>query len=184
MRGAERTFAAFADVWPEAPLYTLVYDEETTDGRFAGRHVRSALLRGSTVRQRGIRRLRRLFPWAVRRLPVHEHDIVISSSTGFALGVRPRNDAVHVCYCHSPFRDAWQDRDELIAQAPTLKRAFLRRGLVAIRRADLKSAGRVTDFVANSALTQERIAEFYGRESTIIHPPVEVDRFTTAEPED
>ncbi|HEX6714078.1 MAG TPA: glycosyltransferase [Thermoleophilaceae bacterium] len=96
MRGAERTFAAIADVWPDAPIYTLVYDEETTDGRFAGREVHSSMVQGATqVRHRGFRRMQRLFAWAVRRLPVSRHDLVISSSTGFALGVRPHRDAAH-----------------------------------------------------------------------------------------
>jgi glycosyltransferase involved in cell wall biosynthesis len=184
MRGAERTFAAIADIWPEAPLYTVVYDAGTTEGRFAGRDVRSALLRGSPVRQRGIRRLRRLFPWAVRRLPMHEHEIVISSSTGFALGVRPRIDAIHVCYCHSPFRDAWQDRDEALARISRFARPAARLGFRALRRADRRASTRVTDFVANSNITRRRIEEFFGRDATVIHPPVEVERFAPRDPED
>jgi glycosyltransferase involved in cell wall biosynthesis len=175
MRGAERTFAAIADLWPDAPIYTLVYDEETTDGRFAGRDVHSSMLQGQRVRQRGYQRMQRLFAWAVRRLPVTEHDLVISSSTGFALGVRPRRDAAHVCYVHTLFREAWVDD----GAGP-----FARLGYTALRRADRGSAAGVTDFVANSAFTQRRLEEAFGRESTVIHPPVEVERFTPREPED
>jgi glycosyltransferase involved in cell wall biosynthesis len=175
MRGAERTFAAIAGLWPEAPIYTLVYDEETTDGRFAGRDVHSSMLQGQRVRQRGYRRMQRLFAWAVRRLPVEQHDVVISSSTGFALGVRPNRDAAHVCYVHSLFREAW----DLDGAGP-----FARLGFSALRRADRSAAAHVTDFVANSALTQRRLEEAFGRESTVIHPPVEVQRFAPREPED
>ena len=175
MRGAERTFAAIADLWPEAPIYTLVYDEETTEGRFAGREVHSSMVQGSQIRQRGYRRMQRLFAWAVRRLPVSEHDLVISSSTGFALGVRPNRDAAHVCYVHSLFREAWQDD----GAGP-----FARLGYTALRRADRGAAAGVNDFIANSALTQRRLEEAFGRESTVIHPPVEVERFTPREPED
>ena len=176
MRGAERTFAAIADVWPDAPIYTLVYDEETTDGRFAGRDVHSSMVQGSSnVRQRGFRRMQRLFAWAIRRLPVHGHDVVISSSTGFALGVRPRRDAVHVCYCHSLFREAWQED----GRGPLAQLGYL-----TLRNADRRAARDVSDFVANSALTQRRLEEAFGRESTVIHPPVEVDRFTARTPED
>ena len=184
LRGPERTFAAIAELWPDAPLYTLLYDEAATDGEFAHREVLSSLLQGRAARQRGWNRRVALFPAAVRRLPVEQHDLVVSSSRGFALGAHHRDDAVHVCYCHSPFRDAWHDSADLLAGASALKRALIRRGLNSIQRADLKAAARVTDFVANGALTQQRIAEFYGRESTIIHPPVEVDRFMPAEPED
>jgi glycosyltransferase involved in cell wall biosynthesis len=175
MRGAERTFAAIADLWPEAPIYTLVYDEETTEGRFAGREVHSSMLQGQRVRQRGFRRMQRLFAYAVRRFPVNRHDLVISSSTAFALGVRPHRDAAHICYCHSLFREAWQDDGK-----PSLAGV----GYVALRRADCRSAAGITDFVANSVLTQRRIEEAFGREATVIHPPVEVDRFTPREPED
>jgi glycosyltransferase involved in cell wall biosynthesis len=175
MRGAERTFAAIADLWPEAPIYTLVYDEETTDGRFAGRDVHSSMVQGSQVRQRGYRRMQRLFAWAVRRLPVTGHDLVISSSTGFALGVRPRRDAAHICYCHTLYRDAWLDN----GRGP-----LAGVGYMALRRADRAAARGVDDFVANSRLTQQRLEEFFGRESTVIHPPVEVERFSPREPED
>jgi glycosyltransferase involved in cell wall biosynthesis len=175
MRGAERTFAAIADLWPEAPIYTLVYDEETTDGRFAARDVHSSMLRGSQVHARGYRRMQRLFAWAVRRLPVSEHDLVISSSTGFALGVRPGRDAAHICYCHTLFREAW----DLDGAGP-----FARLGFSALRRADRAAASGVTDFVANSALTASRISDAFGRDATVIHPPVEVDRFSVGEVED
>jgi glycosyltransferase involved in cell wall biosynthesis len=175
MRGAERTFAAIADLWPEAPIYTLVYDEETTDGRFAGRDVHSSMVQGSNVRQRGFRRMQRLFAWAIRRLPVHDHDVVLSSSTAFALGVRPRRDAVHVCYCHSLFREAWSED----GRAPL---AGL--GYAMLRRADRSAAAHVNDFIANSAYTQARLEEAFGREATVIHPPVEVERFSPREPED
>jgi glycosyltransferase involved in cell wall biosynthesis len=174
MRGAERTFAAIADEWADASIYTLVYDEETTDRRFAGREVYSALLEGR-VRERGLHRLQRLFPWAVRRLPVASHDLIISSSTGFALGVHPHRDAVHVCYCHSLLRPAWDG-----SSAGPLARL----GFGVVRGADRRASRTVTDFVANSALMRDRIAECFGREATVIHPPVEVERFSPGEPDD
>jgi glycosyltransferase involved in cell wall biosynthesis len=175
MRGAERTFAAIADLWPEAPIYTLLYDEETTDGRFSGREIHSSMLQGSQFRGRGYRRMERLFAWAVRRLPVGEHDLVISSSTAFALGVRPNQDAAHVCYCHS-LRPAARQEDS--------RDPLARIGQMALRRADRAAARGVDDFVANSRMTQRRIEEWFERESTVIHPPVDVDRFSPREPED
>ena len=184
MRGAERTFAAIADVWHDATIYTLLYDEETTDRRFADRDVHSSLLQGSRVRHRRFQRLQRLFPWAVRRLPVGEHDLLISSSTGFAIGVHPPRGAVHICYCHTPFRYAWHERELGLSQTQVLGRPLVSAAMSAIRRADRRATTRVTDFVANSAITRERIEEFYGREATVIHPPVEVDRFAPGVPED
>src|SRR3954447_14657968 len=175
MRGAERTFAAIADEWPDASLYPLVYDEETTEGRFADRQVHASMLQGQRVRQRGYRRMQRLFAYAVRRLPVAGHDLVISSSTAFAMGVRPHRDAVHVCYCHSLFREAWDSGG---------KPSLAGDGFMALRRADRRAAADVNDFVANSAYTAGRLEEIFERQSTVIHPPVEVERFTPREPDD
>jgi glycosyltransferase involved in cell wall biosynthesis len=184
MRGAERTFAAIADVWADAPIYTLLYDEQMSDRRFAGRDVHTSLLRTSELRERGFARLRRLFPLAVRRLLVHEHELLITSSTGFALGARPGRDAVHVCYCHSLLREAWHDREESLAATDVFSRPLARLRTGTLRRADRRSSTTVTDFVANSAITGRRIEEFLGRESTVIHPPVEVERFSPRAPED
>lgn len=183
-RGPERTFEAIASIWPEAPIYTLVYDEASTDGIFAGHHVWAGFGEGRRVRQRGIARLRPAFPRAVKRLPVWEHDVVVSSSTGFALGVQHRDDAVHVCYVHYPDRETWQHRDEALAQAGRLGRPLGQYRSSKKRREDRAAAWRVTDFVANSEFTRQRIQDYYDRDATVIYPPVEVDRFTIAEPED
>jgi glycosyltransferase involved in cell wall biosynthesis len=184
LRGAERTFAEIAECWPDAPIYTLLYDEQGTSRRFAGRDMRTSFLQRTRIRQRGFRRLLPVFPLAMRRLPVQEHDLVVSSSSAFALQVKPREDAVHVCYCHSPFRYAWHERERGLAEVKPPLRPLLRIATNGIRRSDAHAAQRVTDFIANSAITRDRIAEFYGRESTIIHPPVDVARFAVGEPED
>jgi glycosyltransferase involved in cell wall biosynthesis len=115
---------------------------------------------------------------------VQEHDVVVSSSSAFAHGVRKREDAVHVCYCHTPFRYAWFERSRALEEVPPPARPLLRRMLDRIRRWDRESADGVTHYVANSELCRERIQEFWGRDAPVVHPPVDVDRFETAEPED
>jgi glycosyltransferase involved in cell wall biosynthesis len=184
MRGAERTFAELAELYPTAPIYTTLYSERGTEGRFAGRRVRTSRLQWLGLRQRGFRRLLPLFPAAVERLPVAEHALVVSSSSAFALGVRPGPDAVHVCYCHTPFRYAWHERDRALAEVRAPLRKRLDRTLERIRRWDVAASRRVDSFVANSELTRERIAAAYERPATVVHPPVELDRFQPAEPGD
>ena len=184
MRGAERTFAAIADCWANAPIYTLLYDPASTNGRFDGRDVRPSALQRLRVGQDGFRRLLPLFPLAAERLPVGGHDVVISSSSAFAHGVRPVEGALHVCYCHSPFRYAWHAQATALAECPRPLRPALRGTLGWIRRWDLRASQRVTHYVANSQITQRRIEQFWGREAPIVHPPVEVDRFTIGIPED
>jgi glycosyltransferase involved in cell wall biosynthesis len=184
MRGAERTFDAMASCWPDAPIYTLLYDAAGTERRFEGHTVRPSYLQRLQVRQKGFRRLLPLFPAAAERLPVQDYDLVVSSSSAFAHGVRPRPDAVHVSYCHSPFRYAWHEFPRALEETPRLLRPAMRRFLTRIRRWDLDAADRVTHYIANSEITRERIAAMWGRDSTVVHPPVEVERFSVSEPED
>jgi glycosyltransferase involved in cell wall biosynthesis len=184
LRGAERTFAAISDIWPTAPIHTLLFDDEATHGRFRDRDVRPSSLQRLGVRQEGFRRLLPLYPALVRRLPVADYDVVVSSSSAFAHGVRPRGGAVHVCYCHSPFRYAWHERERARDEVPAAFRPALDVALRRHRHFDRRAARAVTTFIANSEITKERIRRYWGREATVIHPPVEVDRFAVDEPED
>jgi glycosyltransferase involved in cell wall biosynthesis len=184
MRGAERTFSALAGCWPDAPIYTTLYAPEGCAGRFKGREVHTSYLQRGRFGQRGFRGLLPLYPSAVERLPVGSHDVIVSSSSAFAHGVRPASDALHVCYCHSPFRYAWHERETALAEVPRPLRPIVGRTLEAIRKWDVAASRRVSHYIANSRCVQERIGHFYGREATVIHPPVEVDRFAPAEADD
>lgn len=184
MRGAERTFAAIADLAPSSPIYTLLYDREGTQGRFESHPVITSPLQRLPLRQRGFRGLLPLFPAAAARLRADEHRLVISSSSAFAHGVRTGDGAVHVCYCHTPFRYAWFERERALSEVPRPMRPVLDRTLASIRRRDVSLAREVTRFIANSALCQERIRRFWNRDAPVIYPPVDVDRFSPGEPED
>jgi glycosyltransferase involved in cell wall biosynthesis len=181
-RGAERTFEAIAECWPDAPIYTLLYDEEGTEGRFAGRDVRTSYLQRLGVRQAGFRRLLPAFPAAVRSLPLAGYDLVVSSSSAFAHAVRTAPGAHHLCYCHTPFRYAWFERDRALAEVPKPLRPLLRRTLDRVRAQDRAAAGGVSAYLANSELTRRRIADCWRRRSDVVHPPVDVDRFAVAAP--
>ena len=184
MRGAERTFAAIADSYAPAPIFTLLYDRAGTSGRFAGHPVHASELNRLGIGQRHFRRLLPLYPWAIRRLDLPPSDVVLSSSSAFAHGVRIPPGALHVCYCHAPFRYAWTEQQRALEEVPLPLRPLLRRQLESIRKWDLSASARVDVYVANSQLTRERIMRFYGRESTVIHPPVETERFAIGEPGD
>ncbi len=183
-RGAERTFLAMTDCWPGAPVSTLLFDEAVFGSDMVGRSVRVSPLNRLGVRQTGFRRLLPLYPPAIERLDVSSYDVVVSSSSAFAHGVRPKAGAAHVCYCHSPFRYAWFERNRAVGEFPPQARPFARRYLDHQREWDRRASSRVTHYIANSRITQARIEECYGRESTVIHPPVEVERFSVGEPED
>jgi glycosyltransferase involved in cell wall biosynthesis len=177
LRGAERTFAAMTDMYPHAPVFTLLYDEQATSGRFATHAITTSSLQRIGARQATFRRLLPLYPRAIARLRLPDTALVLSSSSAFAHGVTVPDGAVHVCYCHAPFRYAWYETDRAIGEVPALLRPLLRRQLSRMRRWDLAASRRVDHYVANSELTRERIKRYYGREAPIVHPPVETQRF-------
>jgi glycosyltransferase involved in cell wall biosynthesis len=183
MRGAERTFAEMSACWPQAPIYTLLHDGDGATS-FAGREIHASYLQRLGFDQKRFRYLLPLFPRAAEHLPVADYDVIVSSSSAFAHGVRPHPGALHVCYCHSPFRYAWFERDRAMSETPRLARPVMRRTLENIRRWDLAAAGRVTHFVANSEITRERIGQFYGVDAEVVYPPVAVERFSIGEPQD
>jgi glycosyltransferase involved in cell wall biosynthesis len=183
LRGAERVFLAMCDIWPDADVYTAVYDEEGTEGRFAHRNVQTTFLQRLRPTAKSFRALLPFYPAAIESLDLSGYDLIVSSSSAWAQGVIPSSGAVHVCYSHNPFRYAWNDRDRTLAERrDPVTRAVLRRLFHRWRQWDWIAAQRVDAYVANSRVTQARIRSYFGRDSSIIHPPVETERFTPGRP--
>jgi glycosyltransferase involved in cell wall biosynthesis len=182
MRGAERVFAQMAQMYPGAPVLTLLYDQQATGADFAGHEVSVSGLQRLGAAQESFRRLLPLYPLAVSRMRVPDCELLLTSSSAFMHGLKAPPGAVHVCYCHAPFRYAWYEEQRALSEAPRALRPVLRAVLGAMRRWDLAASRRVDRYVANSRLTQERIRRFYGRASEIVHPPVDTARFAPGEP--
>ncbi len=182
MRGAERTFAAIADLYPDAPILTLLYDEDGTDGRFAGRTIRTSPLQRLPVDQSSFRRLLPLYPWAAERLSGDGAEILLTSSSAFGHGIRAPAGAVHICYSHTPFRYAWYEQERALSEVPAPLRPPLALQLRWMRRWDRRASTRVDHYIANSELTRERLKRCYGRDSVVVHPPVEIKRFRPGTP--
>jgi glycosyltransferase involved in cell wall biosynthesis len=178
LRGAERVFAAICDAWPEADVFTAVYDETGTEGRFADRRPQASFLQKLRPTSRTFRPLLPLYPHAVESLDLRGYDVVVSSSSAWAHGVLVDPGAVHVCYCHNPFRYAWSEREATLAARNVLTRPALRLLLSRWRQWDWIAAQRVDRYVANSAVTAARVRRYFGRESEVLHPPVELSRFS------
>jgi len=177
LRGAERVFLSLCDAFPEADVFTAVYDEDGTEGRFAGRTVHTTFLQALRPTARTFRVLLPFYPAAMESLDLRGYDVVVSSSSAWAHGVIPDESAVHVCYCHNPFRYAWNARDETLARRDPLSRAVLRVIFQRWRQWDWIAAQRVDAYVANSATTRLRIERFFNRRAEVLHPPVQTSRF-------
>jgi glycosyltransferase involved in cell wall biosynthesis len=170
--GAERVVLEMAEIWPEAPIYTSLYRPESTFPGFRQRDIRRSFLDRLPI-NRGFRALFPLYPLAFRRFGELDADVVLSSSSGWAHGVRTSRESFHAVYCHTPAR--WLYGTEHLgasycqdASAPLLElmRAWDRR---AARRADL--------YIANSREVRDRIKRHYGIDATVVYPPVDTGRF-------
>ncbi len=182
IRGAERVFLELCEMWPTADIFTAVYDEEGTEGWFARRDVRTSFLQRLRPSARTFRALLPLYPTAIESFDLSEYDLVVSSSSAWAHAVLCDERAVHVSYCHNPFRYAWNDRQRTLARRrDPITRAFLRRAFSRWRQWDWIAAQRIDRYVANSPTTQARIRAYFGRESTIVYPPVDTKRFSAGQ---
>jgi glycosyltransferase involved in cell wall biosynthesis len=169
-------------MWPGAPITTLLYDHDVFGARLVGHPVRTSRLQRLGARQSTFKMLLPAMPAAAERLPVSGYELVVSSSSAFAHGVRPDPGAVHICYCHAPFRYAWNERAAGVAQAPSVTRPIVRGVLRRIQHWDRQAAQDGTHYVANGRITQERIRRFWGLQADIVYPPVELDRFAPGSP--
>lgn len=179
IRGAERVFLELCQMWPEADIYTAVYDERATEGWFARRNVHSSFLQWLRPSARTFRALLPLYPAAIESFDLSGYELVVSSSSAWAHAVLCDPASVHVSYCHNPFRYAWNDRQRTLARRrDPVSRAFLRQAFSRWRQWDWIAAQRTNRYVANSRTTQARIHTYFGRDSTIVYPPVETGRFS------
>ena len=165
-------------IWPEADVFTAVYDEAGTEGRFAHRNVKASFLQRLHPTARSFRALLPLYPSAIESLDFSGYDLVISSSSAWAHAIIVDEQTTHVCYCHNPFRYAWNDREHALAgRRDPVSRAALRSLFRRWRQWDWIAAQRVDRYIANSETTRQRIKTYFGRDAEIVYPPVETDRF-------
>ena len=177
LRGAERVLLELCEMYPQADIFTAIYDPVGTQGRFAGRRVIASSLQRLRPTARNFRPLLPFYPGAIEALDLRGYDLVISSSSAWAHGVLPDEGAVHVCYCHNPFRYAWNEREATLAARGPVMRTALAQVLRRWRQWDFIAAQRVDAYVANSQTTRRRIERYFAREATVLHPPVEISRF-------
>lgn len=179
VRGAERVFLQLCEMWPQAPIFTAVYDEEGTEGRFASRTIHTSLLQRLRPSSRTFRALFPLYPAAIESFDLSGFDLVVSSSSAWAHGVLFDQGTVHVSYCHNPFRYAWNDQDSTLARRHNpVTRALLRDAFRRWRQWDRTTAQRTNRYITNSRLTQARIRAYFQREAAVVPPPVDTRRFS------
>ncbi|PJA89847.1 MAG: glycosyltransferase family 4 protein, partial [Candidatus Magasanikbacteria bacterium CG_4_9_14_3_um_filter_32_9] len=176
--GAERVLKVFSEIWPEAPIFVLFYDREKLT-QFNNSDVRESFLAKIPFIKDHYQWTLPFMPLATEYHNLKDFDIVLSSSSAFAKGVITDPETVHISYCHTPTRYLWTDTHEYIANLKYNKliKLALPRVIHKMRIWDRTSADRVDKFIANSKVVQKRIKKYYGRNSEVIYPPINVDKF-------
>jgi len=178
MRGGEAVLAEMASFFPDAPIHTLLMDPRWVEGELARHPIHTTWLQQLSLGGRYHRTLLPFIPEAIAGIDLHGYDLIISSSHCVAKGVIPPPGAVHLCYCHTPMRYVWDQRQQYLARVPQPVRPVVASYLDRMRTWDVISAARVDHFVANSQLVARRIERYWRREAQVIPPPVDTDFFT------
>ena len=172
--GAERVVLEMARLFPQAPIYTSLYRPESTFSGFAEREVRTSAIDRLPVNEH-FRSLLPLYPAAFHNLGVLDHDVVLSSSSGWAHSVRTAPETLHLVYCHAPAR--WIYRGNHYFEGGHGGQKALTPVLAALRRWDRRAASRADGYITNSENVRRQVRAVYGIDSAVVHPPVDVDRF-------
>jgi glycosyltransferase involved in cell wall biosynthesis len=179
--GSERVVESFNNIWEEAPIYTLadfLIDEERRKIMGNKKPV-TTFIQNLPFASRNHRIYLPWFPLAIEQLDLSEHEVVLSSSHSIGKGVVTGANQLHVSYCHTPMRYAWDLYHQYLKEAGIkggLKGFYIRNTLHKLRIWDYTTTNRVDYFIANSKHVAKRIKKIYGRDSTVIYPPVDVDK--------
>ena len=182
MRGGERVLDALLELFPQAEIFTLIHRPGSVSPRIESRTIHTSFVDDLPFARGPYRYFLPLFPRAVESFDLAGFDLVISSSHCVAKGARPPLGVPHVCYCHTPMRYLWDQYDDYFGpgKASRIVRAAVAAIAPGLRRWDVASADPVDRFIANSACVRDRINRHYGRTATVVHPPVDVERFGPA----
>lgn len=180
--GSERVVESFTNIWPDADVFTLadLMTEEERKIILKSKPPKTSFIQNLPFAKTKHRWYLPLFPFAIERFNFSDYDLIISSSHAVTKGLRKRSDQLHISYCHSPMRYAWDNAELYLSQANISKgfKGYASRAVINyLRKWDLKTASRPDFLVANSEFIAGKIKRIYNRNSDVIYPPVDVDKF-------
>jgi glycosyltransferase involved in cell wall biosynthesis len=184
--GAEKVIHSLNHIWDDFDHYALIDFLNKTDRDFIlnGEKAKTSFIQNLPTAKFNHRKFLQLFPYAIEQFDLSEYDLVLSSSSSIAKGVVTRKNQLHICYCHSPMRYAWDLQEQYLKDLGLnkgLKGIYAKYVLSKIRKWDVSNSANVTYFIANSNNIAQKIKKIYNRDSTVIYPPVDVDFFALEE---
>lgn len=177
MRGGEKVLEALCDIFPNADIYTHVFDPRVISDKLKSHRIQTTFIGSLPYARKMYKRYLPLMPMALEQIDLGAYDLVISSESGPAKGIIPTSPAMHVCYCHSPMRYIWNMYNKYYESSGLMTRLMMPPMAHYLRTWDVATANRVDDFVANSTTVAHRIRSYYRREASVIHPPVDTGAF-------
>ncbi|GHT83680.1 glycosyl transferase [Spirochaetia bacterium] len=186
MRGGEKVLEALLEMFPQADVYTHVYNPSGVSDLINSHRVSTSYIQKLPFAKKLYQNYMPLMPNALKGFNLQDYDLIISSESGPAKGVVPNPDAYHICYCHSPMRYLWDMYHDYFQGANPVVRFFMNRLIPGLRLWDIASANLVDRFIANSRYVAQRIRRYYNREADIVFPPVAIEKYLSLErkPED
>lgn len=176
--GAERVLEAFMELYPDAPIYTIISDLTKMPPVFHTKTIYNSFIQDVPFSKKHYKKMLSLLPLAVEQFDLRQYDIILSTSSAFAKGVITNPNQIHICYCHTPMRYVWDLYSQYMEELKNpIFKFVLPRILHRIRQWDYTSAQRVDHYIANSHNVAARIKKYYGRDSHVIHPPVNLEQF-------
>ncbi len=179
MRGGEKCLEVLCELFPDAPLYSLLHVKGSMSPLIESRDIRTSFIQRLPRVASKYRSYLPLFPSAIESLDFSAFDVVLSTSHCVAKGAVVRPDALHICYCHTPMRYVWEMYDEYFGKgkADVVTRAAMALAAPLLRAWDVRTAGRVHHYIANSENVRTRIRTHYGKDAAVIFPPVDTGHF-------
>ncbi len=177
--GAERVLQVLCSMFPDAPIYTLFYDQEATGGVFNGREIRTSFLQKAPFIKTNHRLFPLFMPIAIEQFDFSDFDIVLSISASFAKGIITKPGTKHICYCLTPPRFLWDDSQKFMDEFgyPSFIKNAITPLISYLRLWDREASFRADKFIAISGFVKERIRKYYMRNAEVIYPPVNLARF-------
>jgi len=179
IRGGEKVIESLLEIFPDADIFTHVYNPDNTGELVKHRNIYTSRINKLPFAKKLYPLYMPLMPKALMDFNLQDYDLVISSESGPSKGVVPNPDSFHVCYCHSPMRYLWDMYHDYFKNTNFFVRHFMKRLIPDLRVWDIISANMVDCFTANSEYVAKRIKRYYNRDSIVVNPPVDTEKYRT-----
>ncbi len=186
MRGGEKCLEIICELYPNADLFTLLHIPGKVSPTIEAHRIHTSFIQKLPFAKSKYRYYLPLMPFAIEAFDLKEYNLILSSSHCVAKSIKPGAESLHICYCHTPMRYIWDQFDQYfgVGKSSWLTEKFMNFIRPWLQHWDIKTSCRVNNFIANSRHVQKRIKKYYGKEATVIYPPVDTELFTPSETEE